>query len=81
MFIPGAGFSNAVFDQSPGTDELGKLALGKLRDKGRIEEQDPRIPVGGFKRGAFETWLARLAEDQPYLSTAENLRNRALFTE
>lgn len=81
MFILGAGFSNAVFDQFPGTDKLGNLALGNLRDKGRIEEQDSRIPVGGFHRGTFETWLARLAEDQPYLSTAENLRNRALFTE
>lgn len=27
----------------------------------------------------FESWISRLAEDQPDLAVAENLRNRSLF--
>ena len=38
-----------------------------------------RLPAGGFKDGNFETWLSRLAEDQPYFSEAENRENRFIF--
>jgi hypothetical protein len=55
-------------------DELGNscLDVGGLRD-------DPRVPVGGFRGGSFETWLSRLADELPYLSVQENLENQALF--
>jgi hypothetical protein len=35
--------------------------------------------TGGFTGGSFETWLSRLADEQPYLSVGQNLENQALF--
>jgi hypothetical protein len=74
VLILGAGFSRAVSDHLPLVDELGNscLDVGGLRD-------DPRVPVGGFRGGSFETWLSRLADELPYLSVQENLENQALF--
>lgn len=80
VFLLGAGFSIAVASHFPGTDGLGNLVIKRLREEGRVGADDPWVP-GKFQGGQFETWLARLADDQPYLSAAENLRNRALFVE
>ncbi len=81
VFVLGAGFSIAVSGVFPGTDELGKRAIERLRVQARLSEDDYRVPSDGFRGGQFETWLARLAEDQPYLSMSENLHNRKLFIE
>lgn len=74
VFVLGAGFSRAVSEGIPLVDELGNLCL----DTGDLGK-DPRVPEDGFRGGSFETWLSRLADDQPYLSTQENLEGRALF--
>jgi hypothetical protein len=74
VLILGAGFSRALSDLMPLTDELGNLCLGvdSLRD-------DNRVPPDGFRGGSFEAWLSQLADEQPYLSTEDNLQNQALF--
>jgi hypothetical protein len=74
VLILGAGFSRAVSEHLPLVDELGNACL-RVDDLGA----DRRVPVGGFRGGSFETWLSRLADDQPYLSVGENLENQALF--
>lgn len=74
VFILGAGFSRALSNLMPLTDELGNLCL----EDGRLRS-DPKIPPEGFTGGNFETWLSRLADEQPYLSAEENLENQALF--
>lgn len=72
--ILGAGFSRAVSDGMPLVDELGNMCLAAGGFRG-----DPRVPAGGFSGGSFETWLSRLADEQPYLTAGENLENQALF--
>jgi hypothetical protein len=74
VLVLGAGFSRAVSGRLPLVDELGNACL-EVGDLGR----DRRVPVGGFTGGSFETWLSRLADEQPYLSVGENLENQALF--
>jgi hypothetical protein len=74
VLILGAGFSRAVSSELPLVDELGNLCL-TVDGLGK----DPRVPLGGFSGGTFETWLSRLADEQPYLSVSENLENQALF--
>ncbi|MGD0985471.1 MAG: hypothetical protein ABSA65_16915 [Acidimicrobiales bacterium] len=71
----GAGFSKAVAAELPITDELGAEAT-RLAKVPRS-----RLPRRAFNGGTFETWLSRLAEDQPYLSAAENLHNRGIFSD
>jgi hypothetical protein len=75
VFVIGAGFSRAVSDQMPLTDELGQAALEQLRPV-----LPPRLALERLPRGMnFEAWLSQLAGDQPYLSDAENAENRAAF--
>ncbi|MGB3412452.1 MAG: hypothetical protein WBA45_14790 [Microthrixaceae bacterium] len=71
VVILGAGASHAIDSRMPLTDELGGLALGSLPP----EEQ----PMYRDRIGYFEALMSRLAEDQPDLSEAENLRNRSRF--
>jgi len=73
VFVLGAGFSRAVSDRMPLTDELGKLCLPHVTP-------DVSLPAD-FRGGRLETYLSELAIDQPYLSLIENMRNRALFEE
>lgn len=73
VVILGAGFSKAISGHLPVTDELGMFALLRLPD--RLRNRAPSHFVGG----TFETWLSRLADDQPQLSEAENQENLALF--
>ena len=75
VIILGAGFSKAIFPEMPTLDELGTLSIKRagLTD-------DPLIPILSSPSGfTFETWLATLAEPQPYLSEADNATNHALF--
>jgi hypothetical protein len=58
----------------PLVDELGNSCLLQVG-----LGDDPRVPAGGFTGGSFETWLSRLADEQPYLRVQENLENQALF--
>lgn len=75
VFILGAGFSRAISDKMPLTDELGLAALSELR--GTLP---PRLALDSFPPNMnFESWLSQLASDQPYLSDAENAENRAAF--
>lgn len=72
-FVLGAGFSRAVDSRMPLTDELGNLCLPLLT---------PHLPPDGpkqFSGGFFETYLSALAADQPFLDSAENGENHALF--
>jgi hypothetical protein len=68
VVILGAGFSRAISDQIPLTDELGTLVMEKL-DEPRYE----------FSDGYFEMWLSRLAEAQPDLWDHQNYENYAKF--
>jgi hypothetical protein len=70
VLILGAGFSRAVSEGLPLVDDLGNFCLAKvdLRD-------DPRVPIE-FKGGSFETWLSRLADEQPYLRVQAKLAAR-----
>lgn len=75
VLVLGAGFAKALSDRMPTTDELGNLVLDEYLD-GEVGENAPER----FTDGRFETWLSRLADDQPYLPPEANLRNRARFT-
>src|SRR5215211_8659648 len=72
VFILGAGFSRAISEAMPLTDELGNLV------RERINEVMVRSP-GGFRGGYFEAWLSRLAEPQPDLADHVNASNYGLF--
>src|SRR6266568_3205067 len=69
VLILGAGFSRAISDAAPLTDELGNLVVSRM--------SDDRLPAHprGFEGGSFEVWLSRLGEDQPDLSVEANLLN------
>ena len=72
--VLGAGFSVAASGgKLPVTADLGRRATA------RAKIPRSRLPAGGFDRGRFETWLSRLAEDQPHLYVAENLENRGVL--
>jgi hypothetical protein len=69
VIVLGAGFSRAVSDKMPLTDELGTRAV-------QIAGVDS---PGPFINGRFEAWLSSLAEPQPYLREADNTANLAKF--
>lgn len=74
VFILGAGFSRAISEHLPLTDELGNLVLERDPDHlGRSASKSY------FSNGTFESWLSRRGESQPYLSAAENLASQAVF--
>ena len=70
MYLLGAGFSKAIYSGMPLMDDLGRELVGALN-----LDRDTLVPFGGN----LETWLSYLAEDQPWLSDKENLKNTALF--
>lgn len=74
VLVLGAGFSRAVSDGMPLTDDLGRQVLRDLQAEGLSG------PAGGFTGGYFEAWLSRLAEPQPDLREWENLANQAWFS-
>src|SRR4029453_7017650 len=91
VFVLGAGFSMAVSNVMPSTDELGARALRLLRalhnarvhahsDKcDGISCDEPQLVDNEPPAPNFEIWLSRLAEAQPYLFDAVNDRRRALY--
>jgi hypothetical protein len=72
VFVLGAGFSKALSDSMPLTDALGNEVLK------RVNSKKPSGVERVFHGGDFESWLSRISEDQPDLTHAENLENRAL---
>ena len=80
VFIIGAGFSIATNNKFPNTDALGTKAARDVRRR-KPEGTDISVIPKKFTSGNFETYLGQISEDQPYLSTSENLRNRAVFFE
>jgi hypothetical protein len=73
VLILGAGFSRNLSQHFPCTDQLGTAVAAAAGIDAAL------LPARGFEEGNFETWLSQLAEDQPYLSEAENFHNRARF--
>ncbi|MFG1953915.1 hypothetical protein [Micromonospora sp. NPDC048830] len=72
--VLGAGFSRAISDEMPLTDELGEEIRARLP---QVRLRTPR----GFRNQYFEAWLSRLAEPQPDLTAADNATNQGLFLE
>ncbi|GAA1382289.1 SIR2 family protein [Catellatospora chokoriensis] len=71
VFILGAGFSKAVGNAMPTLVELREDVLERLDSAPDLE------PFGND----LEQWLSYLGADQPWLTDADNLRNRALFSD
>lgn len=63
VIVLGAGLSRAISESMPLTADLAA----------------PLADAGLAPTGDVEAWLSYLAEDQPFLSRAENLENRARF--
>lgn len=66
----GAGFSKAISSTMPVMSELAPQVLHNLQLSNEVLDH--------FE-GDLEQWLSFLSGDQPWLSDAENLSNRALF--
>jgi hypothetical protein len=74
VVILGSGFSKAVYDGFPTTDELGETVRQHLS----LSDQT-RLPPGPFRHGRFEEWLSYLAEPQPHLSVDQDFEAKALL--
>lgn len=68
----GSGFSRAISDAMP--------TMGELGDQVIYDMQIHPFMIDEFN-GDLEQWMSYLSVDQPWLSTAQNLRNRSVFTE
>ena len=79
VVVLGAGFSKAVHQVMPLTDDLGESVSERLSPADR--DRLPQARAGGmrFAGGRFEEWLSYLAEEQPHLSEDESLEARALL--
>lgn len=75
VFILGAGFSKAVHHGFPLLNELGEIAVSRLVSDGRLAA----VPGDFDENFTFESWLASLAEPQPFLTESENADNFATF--
>ncbi|HET7475697.1 MAG TPA: hypothetical protein VFJ97_06685 [Dermatophilaceae bacterium] len=72
VYLLGAGFSKAVSGAMPVLAELGPEVVEQLGL--------PEKTLAPFQDNV-EAWLSYLATEQPWLTQAQNLRNRALFVE
>jgi hypothetical protein len=70
-FLLGAGFSKAVSEHMPLMEELGQVPMHFRGD----------WPRGLIRSMSFEELLTFLSTNQPWLSEADNLQNRATFLE
>lgn len=71
-YLLGAGFSRAISDSMPTLANLQEDVLGALGFGPEVLE-----PFGSD----LEQWMSYLSVDQPWLTYAANLRNRALFND
>ena len=77
LFILGAGFSKAVSSHMPVLTELSDEIEARLAEN----EETKDICAGlcrAFPRN-IELWMTYLSQSHPWLSEAQNLRNRAAF--
>lgn len=74
VHLLGAGFSHAIDKRMPLMPDPTKHVTERLSHLRR-----PLTESAAFFSDDFETMLSYLAEDQPWLSLAENLRNKAAF--
>jgi hypothetical protein len=72
VYVLGAGFSKAVYDQMPLLNELGH----HLREI--VPLPDEKEQATAFTDDV-ELWLTYLSQDHPWLQETGNLRNRAQF--
>jgi hypothetical protein len=72
IFLLGAGFSRAVFNGMPLMKELSEGLRKTIHPINRrlLRSEDD-----------LEMWLTYLAQSHPWLTEAQNLRNRAQFLE
>lgn len=87
VVILGAGFSHAADERFPLMTKLAGPVVERLRGQNQnskiVEDLLSQVAIeedGNVHLGQdLETWLSRLAEDQPHLSHAENLERQSLF--
>lgn len=72
FILLGAGFSRAISGAMPLLNDLSDEVLPRVG-----LHTDSLVPYGGN----FEAWMSHLAVDQPWLTDAQNYRNKALFAE
>lgn len=74
VFLLGSGFSRAISDRMPVMAEL----ASEVRE--RLSRANAPLPTEVERLGDdVEQWLSYLADRQPWLDEAANLRNRAHF--
>ena len=78
VFLLGAGFSRAVSKSMPLTNSLGKQIVERY--KGLLSEHQ-KADLNEESTEKFEKLLTWLALRKPWLSEADNLRERAIFLE
>jgi hypothetical protein len=73
VFVLGAGFSKAIYNNMPVLGELGKGVKSTLESK--------NIPIGSDLDAVenVEQWLTLLADPAPWLTASDQQRNSALF--
>jgi hypothetical protein len=77
VVVLGAGFSKAVFEEMPLTNDLGKEAVERARAR---HGDEIRLPAVTFStENSFESLLSLWSEDQPHLTEPENRANSARF--
>ena len=72
VFIIGAGFSKWISSQMLTADELGKKVVENFKSKESLIPEE-------YITNLFESWLTRLADEQPYNSQDEVLSRKSLF--
>lgn len=79
VVVLGAGFSKAIHDGMPTTDELGEQVSERLDREDQERLPPPDREGKRFRDGRFEEWLSYLAEEQPHLTEDKTLEARALL--
>ncbi len=69
VYILGAGFSKAIDNSMPTTDELGRRISERLKEQGRESSY--------HEKDSFEDWLSIQVQDLPFLDYGENLKRRS----
>ncbi|GAA4358347.1 hypothetical protein [Angustibacter luteus] len=75
VYVLGAGFSKAIDHHMPTTLELGETITESLRQTQHLQQD---FSLERYDKD-FELWLSYLANDQPWLTTEEQLKNKILL--
>ena len=73
VFVLGAGFSKAIYEEMPTMDELSTEVLGRLR-----ELNSSVLPALENLGKNIELWMTYLSQPQPWLKNYDNDRNRSI---